>query len=108
LSTDVSEVRTASIIDNQFTRQYIPEEAENAAVGFDALTTCQPSTVWCSRKRLPAAAAQPAKVLQSCSATDYYYYIPEDNSEHHTRRRENFKSHSALHVNITFLQSSLM
>jgi hypothetical protein len=33
--------------------------------------TCQPSTVWCSRERLPAAAAQPAKVRQSCSATDY-------------------------------------
>jgi hypothetical protein len=38
------------------------------------LTTCQPSTVWCSRERLPAAAAQPAKVRQSCSATYYYYY----------------------------------
>jgi hypothetical protein len=38
------------------------------------LTTCQPSTVWCSRERLPAAATQPAKVRQSCSATDYYYY----------------------------------
>jgi hypothetical protein len=38
------------------------------------LTTCQPSTVWCSRERLPAAAAQAAKVRQSCSATDYYYY----------------------------------
>jgi hypothetical protein len=38
-------------------------------VGFDVLTTCQPSTVWCSRERLPAAAAQPAKVRQSCSAT---------------------------------------
>jgi hypothetical protein len=24
---------------------------------------------WCSRERLPAAAAQPAKVRQSCSAT---------------------------------------
>jgi hypothetical protein len=36
------------------------------------LTTCQPSTVWCSRERLPAAAAQPAQVRQSCSATDYY------------------------------------
>jgi hypothetical protein len=44
------------------------------AVGFDVLTTCQPSTVWCSRERLPAAAAQPAKVRQSCTATDYYYY----------------------------------
>jgi hypothetical protein len=32
---------------------------------FDVLTTCQPSTVWCSRERLPAAAAQPAKVRQS-------------------------------------------
>jgi hypothetical protein len=39
------------------------------------LTTCEPSTVWCSRERLPAAAAQPAKVRQSCSATDYYYYL---------------------------------
>jgi hypothetical protein len=36
-------------------------KAENAAVGFDVLTTCQPSTVWCSRERLPAAAAQPAQ-----------------------------------------------
>jgi hypothetical protein len=25
------------------------------------LTTCQPSTVWCSQERLPAAAAQPAQ-----------------------------------------------
>jgi hypothetical protein len=37
----------------------------HAAVGFDVLTICQPSTVWCSRERLPAAAAQPAKVRQS-------------------------------------------
>jgi hypothetical protein len=28
-----------------------------------------------SRERLPAAAAQPAKVRQSCSATDYYIII---------------------------------
>jgi hypothetical protein len=41
------------------------------------LTTCQPSTVWCSRERLPAAAAQPAKVRQSCSATDYYLLSQE-------------------------------
>jgi hypothetical protein len=34
-------------------------------VGFDVLTTCQSSTVWCSRERLPAAAAQPAKARQS-------------------------------------------
>jgi hypothetical protein len=45
---------------------------KNAAVGFDVLTTCQPNTVWCSRERLPAAAAQPAKVRQSCSATWKY------------------------------------
>jgi hypothetical protein len=38
------------------------------------LTTCQPSTVWCSRERLPAAAAQPAKVRHSCSATDLFIY----------------------------------
>jgi hypothetical protein len=25
--------------------------AEHAAVGFDVLTTCQPSTVWCSREK---------------------------------------------------------
>jgi hypothetical protein len=30
-------------------------------VGLNVLTTCQPSTVWCSRERLPAAAAQPAQ-----------------------------------------------
>jgi hypothetical protein len=39
------------------------------------LTTCQPSIVWCSRERLPAAAAQPAKVRQSCSATDLFIYL---------------------------------
>jgi hypothetical protein len=39
------------------------------------LTTCQPSTVWCSRERLPAAAAQPAKVRQSCSATDFIFIL---------------------------------
>jgi hypothetical protein len=44
-------------------------------VGFDVLTTCQPSTVWCSRERLPAAAAQPAKVRQSCSATDFFFVL---------------------------------
>jgi hypothetical protein len=38
------------------------------------LTTCQPSTVWCSRERLPAAAVQPAKVRQSCSAKDYLLF----------------------------------
>jgi hypothetical protein len=54
---------------------------ENAAVGFDVLTTCQPSTVWCSRERLPAAAAQPAKARQSCSATDYYYQCTETSSQ---------------------------
>jgi hypothetical protein len=31
--------------------------------------------VWCSREILPAAAAQPAKARQSCSATDLYIYI---------------------------------
>jgi hypothetical protein len=30
-------------------------------VGFDVLTTCQLSTVWCSCERIPAAAAQPAQ-----------------------------------------------
>jgi hypothetical protein len=39
---------------------------------YAVLTTCQPSTVWCSRERLPAAAAQPAKVRQSFSATDLF------------------------------------
>jgi hypothetical protein len=47
-------------------------------VGFDVLTTCQPSTVWCSRERLPAAAAQPAKVRQSCSATDFNFVDFDD------------------------------
>jgi hypothetical protein len=48
-------------------------------MGFDMLTTCQTSTVCCSRERLPAAAAQPAKVRQSCSTTDYYYYRYKNN-----------------------------
>jgi hypothetical protein len=48
---------------------------KNAAVGFDVLTSCQPSTVWCSWERMPAAAAQPAKVHQSCSATDLFYLL---------------------------------
>jgi hypothetical protein len=33
----------------------------NSLNRFDVLTTCQPSTVWCSRERLPAAAAQLAQ-----------------------------------------------
>jgi hypothetical protein len=44
-------------------------------VGFDVLTTCEPTTVWCSRERLPAAAAQPAKVRQSCSVTDLFFIL---------------------------------
>jgi hypothetical protein len=54
-------------------------------VGFDVLTTCQPSTVWCSRERLPAAAAQPAKVRQSCRATDYYVEL-NDTTQKETRK----------------------
>jgi hypothetical protein len=42
------------------------------------LTTCQPNTVWDSRERLPAAAAQPAKVRQSCSATDLLFILVLD------------------------------
>jgi hypothetical protein len=60
------------------------------------LTTCQPSTVWCSWERLPAAAAQPAQGSSEPVAPRIYLYLfcnPEDNSEHHTRRRENLKSH---------------
>jgi hypothetical protein len=30
--------------------------------------------IWCSREILPAAAAQPAKVRQSCSATDLFLF----------------------------------
>jgi hypothetical protein len=48
-------------------------KAENAAVGFDVLTTYQPNTVWCSRERLPAAAAQPA--------TDYFILSGGHSSE---------------------------
>jgi hypothetical protein len=45
-------------------------------VGFDVLTTCQPSTVWCSRERLPAAAAQPAQGSSELKRHGllYYYY----------------------------------
>jgi hypothetical protein len=47
--------------------------AENAAVGFDVLTTCQPSTVWCSRERLPAAALQPAQGSSEPVAPRIYF-----------------------------------
>jgi hypothetical protein len=42
---------------------------------------CFNNTVWCSRERLPAAAAQPAKVRQNCSATEkkiIYCYLNLD------------------------------
>jgi hypothetical protein len=44
-------------------------------VGFDVLTTCQPSTVWCSRERLPAAAAQPAQGSSEPVAPRNYLFI---------------------------------
>jgi hypothetical protein len=50
-------------------------KAENAAVGFDVLTTCQPSTIRCSRERLPAAAAQPAQGLSEPVAPRIYLFI---------------------------------
>jgi hypothetical protein len=37
------------------------------------LTTCQPSTVWCSRERLPAAAAQPAQGSSEPVAPRIYF-----------------------------------
>jgi hypothetical protein len=54
---------------------FMIEKAENAAVGFDVLTTCQPSTVWCSRERLPAAAAQPAQGSSEPVAPQIYFYF---------------------------------
>jgi hypothetical protein len=39
------------------------------------LTTCQPSTVWCSRERLPAAAAQPAQGSSDPVAPRIYFFI---------------------------------
>jgi hypothetical protein len=59
-------------------------------VGFDVLITCQPSTVWCSRERLPAAAAQPAKVRQSCSASDYYLLLLYEHEHIKTDLRRNY------------------
>jgi hypothetical protein len=50
---------------------------KNAAVGFDVLTTCQPSTVWCSRERLPAATAQPAQGSSEPVAPRIYLFILE-------------------------------
>jgi hypothetical protein len=47
---------------------------KNAAVGFDVLT-CQPSTVWCSRERLPAAAAQPAQGSSELVAPRIYFIL---------------------------------
>jgi hypothetical protein len=60
-------------------------KAENAAVGFDVLTTCQPSTDLCSRERLPEAAAQPAKVRQSCGATDLFFSVKQHPSSEPVR-----------------------
>jgi hypothetical protein len=48
-------------------------------VGFDVLTTCQPSTVWCSRERLPAAAAQPAQGSSEPVAPGIYLFILKQN-----------------------------
>jgi hypothetical protein len=39
----------------------VPTETCSNSTGRVLLTTCQPSTVWCSRERLPAAAAQLAQ-----------------------------------------------
>jgi hypothetical protein len=41
-------------------------------VGFDVLTTCQPSTVWCSRERLPAAAAQSARFVRAVAPRIFF------------------------------------
>jgi hypothetical protein len=51
---------------------------KNATVGFDVLTTCQPSTVWYSRERLPAAAAQPAQGSSEPEAPRFYNDREED------------------------------
>jgi hypothetical protein len=48
---------------------------KNAAVGFGVLTTCQPSTIWCSRERLPAAAAQLAQGSSEPEAPRTYLFI---------------------------------
>jgi hypothetical protein len=56
-------------------------KAENAAVGFDVLITCQPSTVWCSRERLPAAAAQPAQGSSEPVAPRIYLLLLENTSQ---------------------------
>jgi hypothetical protein len=67
------------------------------AVGFDVLTICQLSTVWCSRERLPAAAAQPAKVRQSCSATDSYYLLKIQNLRYYiVKTKKCDEQHSIL------------
>jgi hypothetical protein len=85
-------------------------------VGFDVLTTCQPSTVWCSRERLPAAAAQPAKVRQSCSATGFIYLFlwREHSKEGVNERKKNnnnnnnnieiSNSHGVEHGNVCLLE----
>jgi hypothetical protein len=45
-------------------------------------TTCQPSTVWCSRERLPAAAAEPAQGLSEPVAPRIYCHIEYSNNLH--------------------------
>jgi predicted metal-binding transcription factor (methanogenesis marker protein 9) len=85
-------------------------------VGFDVLTTCQPSTVWCSRERLPAAAAQPAKVRQNCSATEFYLFFKSRELIIH-QNKEDIKDNRIIinvsleikrksHVSMTLLQTA--
>jgi hypothetical protein len=61
------------------------------------LTTCQPSTVWCSRERLPAAAAQQAKVRQSCGATDLFYFsIPKEILKYEAKNKKSVKTYLTM------------
>jgi hypothetical protein len=72
-------------------------------VGFDVLTTCQPSTVWCSRERLPAAAAQLAKVRQSCSATDFltWYLLLRRRTPNDETEEQHYQTHTRLTSDLT-------
>jgi hypothetical protein len=46
------------------------------------------------QERLPAAAAQPAKVRQSCSATDYFIY--------YSWRRTSFQNFTSYFIRVFF------
>jgi hypothetical protein len=85
LSTDVSEVRAASIIRDEI--------SVGKSTGVQILTAII-SKVLSLNEHFSSLMMEAARTSET--SVDNYFtweYIPEDNSELHARRRENLKSH---------------